>query len=155
MFSPALLARRASESWIDTPPVEVVQNQLSISSRRILFGGCSRCDSGSDDSFVGFGAGVAVFIFSCLTFVSDGIVAVWKYSMGNCRGDRRTDLTGSFIFFGFVIQGKMRGKFILQIISRNAATSIKKIITKKSKIYRRIYIFFRYFYLINSLIIIV
>lgn len=23
MFSPALMARRASESWIDTPPVEV------------------------------------------------------------------------------------------------------------------------------------
>jgi junctophilin len=23
MFSPALLARRASESWIDSPPVEV------------------------------------------------------------------------------------------------------------------------------------
>lgn len=24
MFSPALLARRASESWIESPPVEVV-----------------------------------------------------------------------------------------------------------------------------------
>lgn len=24
MFSPALMARRASESWIDTPPVEVL-----------------------------------------------------------------------------------------------------------------------------------
>lgn len=23
MFSPALMARRASESWIDTPPIEV------------------------------------------------------------------------------------------------------------------------------------
>lgn len=24
LFSPALMARRASESWIDTPPVEVI-----------------------------------------------------------------------------------------------------------------------------------
>lgn len=27
MFSPALLARRASESWIDSPPVEVKKLQ--------------------------------------------------------------------------------------------------------------------------------
>lgn len=30
MFSPALLARRASESWIDSPPVEVKKQKISI-----------------------------------------------------------------------------------------------------------------------------
>lgn len=27
MYSPALMARRASESWIDTPPVEVLPEE--------------------------------------------------------------------------------------------------------------------------------
>lgn len=31
LFSPALMARRASESWIDTPPIEV------LSKPEILF----------------------------------------------------------------------------------------------------------------------
>lgn len=31
MFSPALLARRASESWINTPPIEVRWNYDEIS----------------------------------------------------------------------------------------------------------------------------
>lgn len=30
MYSPALMARRASESWIDTPPVEVVVPIISM-----------------------------------------------------------------------------------------------------------------------------
>lgn len=29
MFSPALLARRASESWIETPPIEVGSTQIN------------------------------------------------------------------------------------------------------------------------------
>lgn len=33
MFSPALMARRASESWIDTPPVEVPSVHYSFVSR--------------------------------------------------------------------------------------------------------------------------
>lgn len=32
MYSPALMARRASESWIDTPPVEVLQSYIKFSS---------------------------------------------------------------------------------------------------------------------------
>lgn len=30
MFSPALMARRASESWIDTPPIEVITKQIVL-----------------------------------------------------------------------------------------------------------------------------
>lgn len=36
MFSPALLARRASESWIIAPPVEVLYDSHSISSNKYL-----------------------------------------------------------------------------------------------------------------------
>ncbi|KAG5890964.1 hypothetical protein JTB14_028642 [Gonioctena quinquepunctata] len=35
-FSPALLARRASESWIDTPPVENIVNQTSLQRKKSL-----------------------------------------------------------------------------------------------------------------------
>ena len=35
MFSPALLARRASESWIDTAPIEVYL--FSLSSKEFYF----------------------------------------------------------------------------------------------------------------------
>lgn len=31
LYSPALMARRASESWIDTPPVEVAERVLDRS----------------------------------------------------------------------------------------------------------------------------
>lgn len=33
LFSPALMARRASESWINTPPVEVM---VSVITRQVL-----------------------------------------------------------------------------------------------------------------------
>nr|CAH7761020.1 unnamed protein product [Callosobruchus chinensis] len=36
MFSPALLARRASESWIDTPPVENLATQTSLQRKKSL-----------------------------------------------------------------------------------------------------------------------
>ncbi|XP_017784739.1 PREDICTED: uncharacterized protein LOC108568272 isoform X2 [Nicrophorus vespilloides] len=36
MYSPALMARRASESWIDTPPVENVIPQTSLSRKKSL-----------------------------------------------------------------------------------------------------------------------
>lgn len=37
MFSPALMARRASESWIDTPPVEVVRTERVAPSAAFSF----------------------------------------------------------------------------------------------------------------------
>ncbi|XP_023312516.1 uncharacterized protein LOC111692665, partial [Anoplophora glabripennis] len=36
MFSPALLARRASESWIDTPPVENLVTQTTLQRKKSL-----------------------------------------------------------------------------------------------------------------------
>ncbi|XP_068903199.1 uncharacterized protein jp isoform X4 [Tenebrio molitor] len=36
MFSPALMARRASESWIDTPPVENLVTQTSLQRKKSL-----------------------------------------------------------------------------------------------------------------------
>ncbi|XP_019875257.1 uncharacterized protein LOC109603220 isoform X2 [Aethina tumida] len=36
MFSPALMARRASESWIETPPVENLVNQTSLQRKKSL-----------------------------------------------------------------------------------------------------------------------
>ncbi|XP_026468435.1 uncharacterized protein LOC113380890 isoform X5 [Ctenocephalides felis] len=36
MFSPALLARRASESWIVTPPVESLPSQLPLQRKKSL-----------------------------------------------------------------------------------------------------------------------
>ncbi|ERL90300.1 hypothetical protein D910_07651 [Dendroctonus ponderosae] len=36
LFSPALMARRASESWIDTPPVEVLATQTSLQRKKSL-----------------------------------------------------------------------------------------------------------------------
>ncbi|KAL3280911.1 hypothetical protein HHI36_004138 [Cryptolaemus montrouzieri] len=36
MFSPALMARRASESWIDTPPIENLVTQTSLSRKKSL-----------------------------------------------------------------------------------------------------------------------
>ncbi|XP_025835442.1 uncharacterized protein LOC108734783 isoform X2 [Agrilus planipennis] len=36
LLSPALLARRASESWIDTPPVETIVEQTSLQRKKSL-----------------------------------------------------------------------------------------------------------------------
>ncbi|VVC29825.1 Hypothetical protein CINCED_3A002265 [Cinara cedri] len=36
MFSPALMARRASESWIDTPPIEEVPIQVALQRKKSL-----------------------------------------------------------------------------------------------------------------------
>ncbi|XP_066156197.1 uncharacterized protein jp isoform X3 [Euwallacea fornicatus] len=36
MFSPALMARRASESWIDTPPAQVLATQTSLQRKKSL-----------------------------------------------------------------------------------------------------------------------
>ncbi|XP_060518955.1 uncharacterized protein LOC132697444 isoform X4 [Cylas formicarius] len=36
LFSPALMARRASESWIDTPPIETIVNQQSLQRKKSL-----------------------------------------------------------------------------------------------------------------------
>jgi len=32
LFSPALMARRASESWINTPPIEVMVSVITLES---------------------------------------------------------------------------------------------------------------------------
>lgn len=34
LFSPALMARRASESWIDTPPIEVSRPEMLFFSAK-------------------------------------------------------------------------------------------------------------------------
>ncbi|KAF7274062.1 uncharacterized protein LOC143202098 [Rhynchophorus ferrugineus] len=36
MFSPALMARRASESWIDTPPAEILATQTTLQRKKSL-----------------------------------------------------------------------------------------------------------------------
>ncbi|XP_025408004.1 uncharacterized protein LOC112679204 [Sipha flava] len=36
LFSPALMARRASESWIDTPPIEEVPVQVALQRKKSL-----------------------------------------------------------------------------------------------------------------------
>ncbi|XP_050426311.1 uncharacterized protein LOC126836736 [Adelges cooleyi] len=36
LFSPALMARRASESWIDTPPFEEVSVQVALQRKKSL-----------------------------------------------------------------------------------------------------------------------
>ncbi|XP_016660175.1 uncharacterized protein LOC107883838 [Acyrthosiphon pisum] len=36
LFSPALMARRASESWIDTPPIEEVPVQMALQRKKSL-----------------------------------------------------------------------------------------------------------------------
>jgi len=36
LFSPALMARRASESWIDTPPIEEVPIQTALQRKKSL-----------------------------------------------------------------------------------------------------------------------
>ncbi|XP_044752129.1 uncharacterized protein LOC123312021 isoform X2 [Coccinella septempunctata] len=36
LFSPALMARRASESWIDTPPIENLVTQSSLARKKSL-----------------------------------------------------------------------------------------------------------------------
>lgn len=41
MFSPALLARRASESWIIAPPVEVCISLINICVLRVYI--CNEC----------------------------------------------------------------------------------------------------------------
>ncbi|XP_025196303.1 uncharacterized protein LOC112595360 isoform X2 [Melanaphis sacchari] len=36
LFSPALMARRASESWIDTPPIQEVPVQMGLQRKKSL-----------------------------------------------------------------------------------------------------------------------
>ncbi|XP_015370493.1 PREDICTED: uncharacterized protein LOC107166372 isoform X2 [Diuraphis noxia] len=36
LFSPALMARRASESWIDTPPIEEIPVQMALQRKKSL-----------------------------------------------------------------------------------------------------------------------
>jgi hypothetical protein len=37
LFSPALMARRASESWINTPPIEVIVSVIALESTGFVF----------------------------------------------------------------------------------------------------------------------
>jgi junctophilin len=37
LFSPALMARRASESWINAPPIEVMVSVITLESAAFMF----------------------------------------------------------------------------------------------------------------------